>query len=127
MFDFKTYFLPLFSGIVLLVIHTFALDFFEVETKTFYYNLWQQYLFFVIGSILVIAICIKTKQKNLDQVGMVFMAATVVKMMISFAVAVPIINQTSGIFKLQKFNFFMIFCAFLAVETIVVIRILNRK
>lgn len=123
----KSLLLPIFFGLILLFIHTFLLNVLKVETLAFYYKLWQQYLFFTIASILIIAVCIKTKRKNLDQVGMVFMASTVIKMMICYVVAIPILNQISEVFKLQKFNFFMIFCAFLAIETVVVIRILNKK
>jgi hypothetical protein len=66
--------------------------------------------------------------KNKDNVGMSFIIMTTLKIILSVIIVRPILhNATSDTIKLEKINFFIIFIFFLAIETILTIRILNSK
>ena len=83
--------------------------------------------FFFICSLVVIAILIKVKTKNIDNVGYTFILVTFIKMAISYTVLSPILESENLNIKEEKTNFFIIFAIFLAIETIVTIRMLSRK
>jgi len=52
---------------------------------------------------------------------------TCVKMALSYVILHPIIHSDTQNIKIEKIDFFIIFALFLAIETIVTIRILNNK
>jgi hypothetical protein len=93
----------------------------------FYFPIEVIYLFFFCCSILILLILIKVKEKNIDNVGSVFLLVTCVKMAISYALLYPIIHSGNQDVKTEKINFFIIFFLFLTIETIVTIRILNNN
>jgi len=93
----------------------------------FYFPIEVIFLFFFGCSIIILLILIKVKEKNIDNVGSVFLLVTCIKMAISYALLYPIIHSGNQNVKTEKFDFFIIFALFLAIETIVTIRILNNK
>lgn len=83
--------------------------------------------FFFVCSLLIIAILIKVKMKELDNVGYTFLLVTCIKMVLSYAVLHPILHSGNGNVRIEKNNFFIIFALFLTIETVVTIRMLNNK
>lgn len=94
---------------------------------SFYFSLETLYLFFVACSIIILFILLRVREKNLDNVGMTFLLITSVKMIFCYLMVRPILNASNDINSIEKINFFMMFILFLAIETIVTIRILNNK
>jgi hypothetical protein len=67
------------------------------------------------------------KEKNIDSVGQTFLLLTSIKMIIAFILLHPILQSTNQLMTPEKMNFFFTFAVFLAIETIVTIRILNKN
>lgn len=95
--------------------------------SNFYYPIEIIYAFFFLCSIIILFILIQVKSQNIDNVGYTFLLVTFIKMGISYAVLSPIIHSGNSNIGIEKINFFIIFALFLAIETIVTIRILNNK
>ncbi len=85
------------------------------------------YLLFVAMSILVFIVVLKVKGRSFDNVGMSFLLATTVKMVFCYLILNPILRINSHDNSLEKVNFFGIFVLFLTIETVLTIRILNKK
>jgi len=83
--------------------------------------------FFFFCSLIILLILIKVKTKNIDNVGYTFLLLTCIKMAISYTVLSPILHSGNPNVRIEKVNFFIIFALFLAIETIVTVRILNNK
>ncbi len=124
---FKNIFVIPIIALLLYLIHTFIFKNFNLNEQQFTYSLLWLYLFFGTTSTLIFAAMLIIKQKNLDQVGMSFMAVTVAKMLFCVALIKPILSISDRNVDLEKFNFFVIFILFLAIETVLTIRILNNK
>lgn len=122
----KLLYIPILATIMFFC-HLFLFKIIEINTITFTYTLLQLYLFYSSMSLVVVTISILILKKNIDQVGMVFMATTVVKMMICAVAIQPVLAQTTSNIKIEKINFFVLFLIFLAIETLFTIRILNNK
>jgi hypothetical protein len=99
----------------------------QLKTETFYYSLEVLYIFFTTSSMLILFILVKVKERSLDNVGMTFLLITSVKMIFCYIMVRPIFNSLNQNITIQKINFFTLFILFLAIETIVTIRILNNK
>jgi len=99
----------------------------EISTKDFSYSLLSLYLFFGIFSIILFVALFQIRAQNFDLVGMSFLIVTTIKMLICFLLARPILKSTADSVSIEKTNFFVMFIVFLAIETVVTIRILNEK
>lgn len=95
--------------------------------NSFYYSNLELYTFFTISSILLIAVLILIKEKNIDNVGYTFLLLTFIKMGIAYVFLTKIIDNASRYLPKEKINFFIIFAVFLTIETVVTIRILNKN
>jgi hypothetical protein len=95
--------------------------------QNFHTSVEALYGFFTICSVIILFILIKVKEKSQEQVGYVFLFVTCTKMGIAYAVLSPILHSGNPNVGIQKINFFIIFAVFLAIETVVTIRILNNK
>ena len=93
----------------------------------FIYSIPLLYLLFAILSAVIVSLLIKVKQTAVDSVGYAFLALTTVKMVIAYALLRPIIHIHLPKTPTEKMNFFVVFIYFLAIETILTIRILNNK
>ena len=93
----------------------------------FYFNLTTIYSFFLTCSTLIILLLLFVKQKNIDNVGFAFLFATCLKIGISFALLMPILNSKIANIGYEKMNFFIVFAIFLTIETVVTVRILNNN
>lgn len=120
-------------GLLLLIIavfyslHKSIFLFLKYNTESFQYSLETVYLFFSLFSIAIILVLIIVKQKDLNLVGNVFLLLTLIKMMVCFFVARPILKNYSIDKPLEKWNFFSLFILFLLAETLITIRLLNEK
>lgn len=112
---------------------------FGIHSLFFYYNqnnpnyqhfnfsLTAIYGFFLACSLVIILLLLLVKQRSIDNVGFTFLFATCLKIGISFALLMPILNSTISNIGYEKINFFIVFAIFLTIETTVTIRILNNN
>jgi hypothetical protein len=107
--------------------HQYLFELMQISTKDFSYSLLSLYLFFGIFSIVLRVVLFQVRSQNFDLVGMSFLIVTTVKMMTCFVFVRPILKSISSTSGIEKINFFMLFIVFLAIETLVTIRILNEK
>lgn len=93
----------------------------------FIYSTLLLYGVFGLLSFVIVFLLIKVKKTDVDYVGYAFLAATTLKMVIAYALLRPIIQIQLPKTPAEKISFFVIFIYFLAIETILTIRILNNK
>ena len=119
----------LIASLAVFIIHKSVFFFFDYKSieSTFQYSLIYLYLFFLICSILIIAVLIKVNKIDINNVGNVYLLLTLVKIGIAYLVSRPILESLSKYVEIEKMNFFIIFALFLTIETVVTIRILNNK
>ncbi|WNM19693.1 hypothetical protein [Flavobacterium capsici] len=125
----KPVFVTFILAILLFCIHkVFFFFYFPKEAiQSFIYSLELLYLFFGFSSVLIVFLLVKINQKNINNVGYTFLLVTSVKMALAYFFLQPILNSNSEYIKIQKINFFIIFIVFLAIETTVTIKMLNKK
>ena len=95
--------------------------------NTFHYPLVTVYVFFTVCAVLITLTSIVIRQVNIDVVGQAFLLTTFIKMFICFGVFYPKLNAEDENDKTELTNFIIVFLLFLAIETFVTIRILNKK
>lgn len=95
--------------------------------QNFHFPIEYTYGFFFICSLLIILTLNKIYSINIDYVGYTFLLLTFIKILLSLIVLLPILNSEILNIKTEKINFFVIFALFLAIETVVVVKILNKK
>ena len=95
-------------------------------SASFVYPLPVTYLLFLVLSIMILAVLIAVSKKNAGQIGYAFLGLTTLKMGVSYVFVRPILAQ-SGDNPTEKFNFFVIFILFLAIEAYYTARLLNNK
>lgn len=93
----------------------------------FIYSINLLYGFFFLASVLISVVLLAVNKKNINNVGFTFLFLTVLKMGIAFFFLRPILSSTSSLMTLEKKNFLVIFLVFLAMETLVAVKILNNK
>jgi hypothetical protein len=93
----------------------------------FQFTLTAIYGFFLTCSIAIILLLLFVKERSIDNVGFTFLFATCLKIGISFALLMPILNSKISNIGYEKINFFIVFALFLSIETSVAIRILNNN
>lgn len=118
-----------FLSVIAFFIH--ELFFFLTDKETikdeFMYPVPVLYLFFLVCSIIILFMLIRMKEKNMDSVGQTFLLLTSIKMIIAYVLLHPILQSTNKLLTPEKINFFITFAIFLTIETVVTIRILNKK
>jgi hypothetical protein len=92
----------------------------------FYYSIPFLYLLYFMFSVIILSFLFKVSKSNFDNVGMTFLISTSIKMVVSYFVLRPILNSTEES-TIEKVNFFIIFILFLAIETVITIRLLNKN
>lgn len=102
--------------------------------KTHFASNYEQYqfslefiyfIFFLFSTLILITLLI-INQRNKDIVGMTFMLTTTLKIIICYIIFSKIItsdNQNT----IERINFFVVFVLFLAIETLITMRLLNKK
>lgn len=99
---------------------------FSANFKEYQFSLEFIYLLFFVFSIVIVLLLLFVNQKSKDNVGMTFMLATTVKAIVCYIVFSKIItseNQNT----VERINFFVLFILFLIIETLITIRLLNKK
>ena len=116
-------------SVVIYLIHKlfFFLNVGNPKYENLYYPLETVYVFFFACSAVILFILIKVKEQSIENVGYVFMLVTCVKMGVSFVLLRPLLHSTRPYIGMDKVNFFVVFAVFLALETVVTIRILNNR
>lgn len=94
--------------------------------KQYQFSLEFIYSILSLFSITILIIMLFVNQKNKDIVGMTFMLSTTFKTIICFVIFSSIINSSNQN-KIEKINFFLVFILFLTIETLITIRLLNKK
>jgi hypothetical protein len=119
-------FLTALAGMAYLV-HTLLFHFLKIQENLFHYSLETLYLIFFGLSTLVFLVLLKVKEKSFDNIGMSFLLGTSVKMIFCYLILKPILETDSYDNTIEKINFFGMFILFLTIETVLTIRILNKK
>lgn len=109
------------------VLHKIVFYAFKINDSAFFYSIETLYLVFLALSIVVVAVLLKVKERSFDNVGMSFLLGTSIKMIFCYLLVKPILQASNVNSSIEKKNFFIIFILFLAIETIITIRILNEK
>lgn len=118
--------LVLLAGISYLL-HKIIFYILQIDEATFYYSIEVLYLFFLGLSAIVFVVLLKVKERSFDNVGMSFLLATSIKMALCYLLVRPILRISSQNHGIEKMNFFVMFILFLAIETVLTVRILNEK
>lgn len=121
---FKELFFVAFS---LYIIHclVFLIPTLNAAQENFYFSITFLYVLFFIFSKTILFIVKKVSEKSFDNIGMVFMLATFIKTGIVYFIVKPIIDSQNN--QIEKLNVFFIFICFLLIETVITMRILNKK
>lgn len=122
---------PFFNLIALVLvgygIHKLVFNYFEFSIIGFYYTLESLYFIFFLYSCIIFIIIAFVRERYFDQIGMIFMGLTTIKMIGAYLLMQPILNASPTANSLEKNNFFVIFIVFLLIETVITVRILNEK
>jgi hypothetical protein len=121
-FGLLKYTIPVFIIHLLL----FQLPDLKAAAQNFYWSIPVLYLIYFIFSKIILFLLVQVSTKNFDNVGMTFLVITSVKMAVSYFIVRPILNSPLEN-TIEKANFFFIFILFLTIETLITIRLLNKK
>lgn len=121
-FGLLKYTIPVFIVHILL----FQLPDLKAAAQNFYWSIPVLYLIYFFFSKIILFLLVQVSTKNFDNVGMTFLVITSVKLAITYFIVRPVLNSTTEN-TIEKANFFFIFILFLAIETLITIRLLNKK
>lgn len=123
-----------FLHLFIISIIVFVINFFLVENVVpkhelvkWTYSIANLYSMFFVFSVVIMSLLLFVRTKNLDYVGYTYLIVTSVKMGIAYFLLRPILTTTTDENSTEKINFFIVFICFLAIETLLTIRILNNK
>lgn len=116
-----------FLAFPLYVLHclVFLLPTLSTAQEKFYFSITFLYVLFFIFSKTILFVVKKVSEKSFDNTGMVFMIATFMKTGMVYFIIKPILDSKDN--QIEKLNVFFIFISFLLIETIITVRILNKK
>ena len=118
--------LLLLAGLAYLL-HKIIFYVLHINDQAFYYSIETLYLLFLGLSTIVFIVLLKVKERSFDNVGMSFLLGTSIKMVFCYLILRPLLQVSTQNNIIEKKNFFVMFILFLAIETILTIRILNEK
>lgn len=114
-------------AVIAYLLHKFIFICLSINDTTFSYSIEFLYFFYYGLSVVVFIVLIKVKERSFDNVGMSFLLSTSIKMIFCYLILKPILQVKIHDNTMEKMNFFVIFVLFLAIETLLTIRILNEK
>lgn len=85
------------------------------------------YAIFGLCALIILFILITIHKKKPDSTGFAYMGLTLGQMAVGYILLRPILNSGEETASFEKVNFFVIFILFLAIETLITIRLLNKK
>jgi hypothetical protein len=112
---------------LLYVIHKIIFYSFSINQEAFHYSLETLYLFFLVLSAIIFKVLLTIKEKSFDNVGMSFLLATSLKMVLCYLILRPLLQMPKANNPTERINFFILFIAFLIIETLFTIRLVNEK
>jgi len=115
-------------SLILLLLHktVFYLFFADAETN-FHFSLFELYAFFIVSSFIIVLVSLIIKRNNINNVGQVFLLSTFIQIVLCFVVYYRPLNTEGAFAKMEKANFLIVFLLFLAIETILTVRLLNKR
>lgn len=125
---FKTVILTLSIAVVLFFSNKLILqtESFNQNFKLFSHSLETIYIVFCAFSVLILVTLLIVNSRNKDVVGLTYLLITSVKAGILFFIFSDIIGSSNKN-TVERINFFVVFILFLAIETLITIRLLNKK
>jgi hypothetical protein len=119
----------LLAALVGLAVHKGLLWLFvpHVFEAHFVYSLSFLYTCFAGFSLVIVLILQMVKERSIDNVGFTYLFLTGLKMVVAYVFMMPILALHLAKTPAEKMSFFGVFIYFLAIETLVTIRILNNK
>ena len=99
---------------------------FNCSFESYQVSLEFIYFVFTLFSVVILTTLIIVEKKNKDIVGMTFMLITTFKAALSYFIFSNVISSDNEN-KIERINFFVVFILFLIIETLITIRLLNKK
>ena len=126
---FKTFLHLFIISIIAFVINFFLVENVvpKLELTNWTYSIVNLYVLFFLFSVAIMSLLLFVRNKNLDNVGYTYLIVTSIKMGVAYFLLRPILATTTVNNATEKINFFIVFIWFLAIETLLTIRILNNK
>ena len=112
---------------VVYILHKIIFYGFNIDEAAFHYSIEELYMLFSVLSAVVLFVLLKVKERSFDNVGMSFLLSTSIKMVVCYLILRPVLQASGENSGIEKKNFFAMFILFLAMETILTIRILNKN
>jgi hypothetical protein len=100
--------------------------YFNASFERYQISLHFIYLIFTLFSTTILITLIIVNQKNKDVVGMTFMLTTTFKAILCYVIFSKIVTSNNEN-TTERINFFVVFVLFLIIETLITIRLLNKK
>ncbi len=124
----KTTFATIVLAAILFFINRLILEHhnFKASFELFQVSLAFIYFIFTVFSILILITLIIVNHKNKDVVGMTFMLITTFKTILYYVIFSKIITSDNSN-TVERINFFVVFILFLVIETLITMRLLNKK
>ncbi|WAC01110.1 DUF6168 family protein [Lacinutrix neustonica] len=97
-----------------------------LDTKLLFYSTWKVYLFNFLASFFVYLFVLFVNKNFSDKTGFAFMACGLLKMMAAIIFLLPIIQNKELDAVNDVITFFIPYFLFLLLETIYVVKILNK-
>jgi hypothetical protein len=99
---------------------------FSQNFELFSHSLETIYTVLCIFSVIILVILLIVNSRNKDVVGLTYLLITSIKAGIIFFIFSGIISSSNKN-TVERINFFIVFILFLAIETLITIRLLNKK
>ncbi len=115
----------LIFAVVLFAVHSYLVHYF-VDTS-FFFPLWQIYAFHCFVTLIIYTIINYKHSEGKTEIFNIFMASTLLKMIIAILFLLPLILSEIENKKLDVFNFFIPYFCFLAFEVYFLTDILKEK
>ncbi len=100
--------------------------YFVHKSYYFTYNLTELYLFNALIAIFVIWLSVLFRKKHKDYIAFYFFGGTIVKLLLFFVLIFPLHKQENNVSRLAFLSFFVPYLLTLIVETISLVRLLNK-
>jgi hypothetical protein len=100
---------------------------FDVLEAQFVYSIPRLHAFFFLLSAVILFILVKVNQVSNTHVGLTFILLTTFKMGVAFLFLKPILHKNLPHSGFEKANFLIVFLMYLAIETLLTVRIINNK